>query len=526
VNVKKQRFIGSPGMLALVCLFIPICASLWLGQDANWDLRNYHFYNPHAWISDRTSLDVAPAQIQTYHSPFNDLPYYLLVRAGLSSWVIAILLAVPAAVALSCLSVVARRLLPGQPMTIVCVVLVAATGAAVFPTIGTTMSEWHVYALFLAAIGLALNTIDPTPTPGESSVRWIACGLLAGLAVGLKFTAGCYALGLAGLVLTIPGQWTTRLQRVVLLAFGGLVGVAIVFGPWGVELWNRYGNPLFPYFNDVFKSTWVLPIRHSDERFVVTSVTALLTLPWRLMLESHGLVAELPLRDWRLGLGLPALAWLAFAPNPRSHTTKMAWRALLAFVVVSYCIWAEQFGIYRYAGLLEMLASLALIGWAAQVGRKWGPFAVVIAALTVVGTTVWPDWQRRPHGMPAVLADMPPLPLQSMVVIASVEPVAYIVPSLPPDVPVVSLVNNFMRPGPDASNLQLFATERVRKHHGPLWLVWNKTIPDERYFDGAPIADMMRELGFVADLRDCRPIESELDRDTLALCRLEKLPNR
>ena len=46
--------------------------SIYLGQDTNWDLMNYHLYNPYAYINDRLSLDLAPAGIQTYFNPFLD----------------------------------------------------------------------------------------------------------------------------------------------------------------------------------------------------------------------------------------------------------------------------------------------------------------------------------------------------------------------------------------------------------------------------------------------------------------------
>jgi hypothetical protein len=36
--------------------------SLALGQDDNWDLRNYHLYNPFALVNGKIGLDLAPGQ--------------------------------------------------------------------------------------------------------------------------------------------------------------------------------------------------------------------------------------------------------------------------------------------------------------------------------------------------------------------------------------------------------------------------------------------------------------------------------
>ena len=50
--------------------------SLSLGQDRNWDLLNYHLYNPYAFLNDRTEFDLAPAGAQTFFSPMLDVIYF------------------------------------------------------------------------------------------------------------------------------------------------------------------------------------------------------------------------------------------------------------------------------------------------------------------------------------------------------------------------------------------------------------------------------------------------------------------
>jgi len=54
--------------------------SLILGQDANWDIRNYHYYNAYALFNNRLAYDIAPAQLQTFFNPALDLLPYLLIQ--------------------------------------------------------------------------------------------------------------------------------------------------------------------------------------------------------------------------------------------------------------------------------------------------------------------------------------------------------------------------------------------------------------------------------------------------------------
>ena len=52
-----------------------------LGQDTNWDLLNYHLYNPYSYLHGRINLDLAPAGLQTYFNPFLDIMLFSAVHA-------------------------------------------------------------------------------------------------------------------------------------------------------------------------------------------------------------------------------------------------------------------------------------------------------------------------------------------------------------------------------------------------------------------------------------------------------------
>src|SRR5215207_6213113 len=71
--------------LLLVAFLISCCvlaahAARKMGQDANWDLANYHYYTPYALLNGRLMVDGAASGIQTYLNPLPYLPYYFLVE--------------------------------------------------------------------------------------------------------------------------------------------------------------------------------------------------------------------------------------------------------------------------------------------------------------------------------------------------------------------------------------------------------------------------------------------------------------
>ena len=95
---RNPRF-GDAALLA-ACVVVAGITSLFLGQDANWDLLNYHYYNPWAWWNGRIfTRDIAAAQLQTYHNALLDLPFYGMVAANWAPRVIVFVLAIPAGIA-------------------------------------------------------------------------------------------------------------------------------------------------------------------------------------------------------------------------------------------------------------------------------------------------------------------------------------------------------------------------------------------------------------------------------------------
>jgi hypothetical protein len=88
--------------------------------------------------------------------------------------------------------------------------------------------------------------------------RWLlVAGLLAGLAIGTKLNALLFIVPLAALVAAraiAKGQagGNLRVGLVAVVWFG--VGLAVAASPWILVEWWRTGNPVFPFFNAIFKS--------------------------------------------------------------------------------------------------------------------------------------------------------------------------------------------------------------------------------------------------------------------------------
>src|ERR1700736_2041522 len=67
-------------LLLILLLVLSGLYGVYLGADRSWDLLNYHYYIPYAFLHARLGFDIQPAPAQTYLNPLLDLPFYVLIR--------------------------------------------------------------------------------------------------------------------------------------------------------------------------------------------------------------------------------------------------------------------------------------------------------------------------------------------------------------------------------------------------------------------------------------------------------------
>ncbi len=522
-----------PGVF-LACVAGAGARSVALGKDIGWDLKNYHWYDVFAWLNGRLGFDVAPAQLQTYHYPLADLPFYGLVHAIAEPRIVAFLMALPVAVAAFFLLRTLALLFPfdrsraNGVLWIGAATVIGLTGAAGTAAWGTTMNEWPSAALAMAALWLAVRAA----VEGEDKRRFacMAAGFLMGCAVGLKLTYAIFAIGLLPACASY-GSLRARLLRPVWSAGFMALGFLACYGGWGWVLWREFANPFFPYFNAIFQSPWWEPIDFFDRNFGPRNWRQGIFFPLYFARE-HYLVGEVSFRDWRIAvvmtLGLAAWAtsrWRNLRENPNAiarpvEPVERAWWVLGVFSLASYLAWLKLFGIYRYLVVLELLSGALIVGcvlYLARRGRVQLPIVVVLTLL-LVGTTRHGDWGRQPAGQAYFDVTVPPMPPGSLVIVGYRHPLAYVAPWFPRDARFVSPVNNFLDIR-QQNRLARRADELIRGHRGPIYML--------QYKERTPHDDRtLGHFGLVADDAACRVVRSSIDDDQLRVCPLRPVGGR
>jgi len=270
---------------------------------------------------------------------------------------------------------------------------------------------------------------------------------------------------------------------------GIAVGVAIAAGPWMLYLWHAYGNPLGPFYNGVFQSPYFQPTNFADRRFLPKTTLQVIAYPFYFVLSRKRVVTESSgFREARFAvayvliLAVMARALLDAYAARHSSAARGAGAmrlsrvdlALLVFAVVSYVVWQRQFSIYRYVIPLELLVPVliyVLLSRLVASERRRILLLVMLLAGVVVCTRSARyrrvDWHPELFGTRADAASVPPT---ALLLIASREPVAFVVPAMPPSVRAVRIQSNIFRP-----ELRTRLAEEIRAvvaaHQGPIRLL-------------------------------------------------------
>lgn len=512
--------------------------SIVLGPDNNWDLRFYHLYGPWAYLYDRYTYDVGPAQLQGYFNPTIDFLFYGLISSPLNEFprVIAFIMgAVQGANAVLIFAIARHVIRPGHDMVRKTMPAIAAvigvTGAGFISLIGLTTGDL-LNSIFLLASLLALLKISDSEVKGRTASKFALPGLLAGIGLGLKYTAAIYMPGLA-LVAVAVAVRQRRPSGAIAFGVMLLVGLALVAGHHMLTLWERFGNPVFPSLNNIFHSPVYDSVSLRDPQFLPRSLLQAVAYPFYWTVRNVYFVSELPFRDWRGAMAYIAIGvWCAVLLVRCSARQELGCRhpsatrgldLIIHFVVVSYVSWALGFGIYRYGVTLEMLTGVVIIGVLVSLvdrARLTVPVAVALS-LVAIATTQHLDWGRGLHAsrgkQPAPYTDkyidirVPSLPKHSIVLLATGQPASYFIPYAEPTARYLGIENNFLKLSQD--NKLVSEVRRLMQIPG-----LPKFIVSVGAFDANRLNDVLRHFGLKLDPAPCRPITSNLEEHPLSLC--------
>jgi hypothetical protein len=200
--IRRRDIPSVPLAIVVGCMLAGALYAYAVGDDVNWDWRNYHAYNVWAAINHRYDIDVAPAGFQTYFNPLIYYPIYLLRQLSSPLWTGLIVGAVHGLNLVAIYSL--TRALLGSAANAACLaasVLLAAFGPITLSEVGTSFADIMLSLPIITALIFITSSDQPRPT------SYLLAGILIGASVAFKLTNVVFAFGLvmAAIAATRPG---------------------------------------------------------------------------------------------------------------------------------------------------------------------------------------------------------------------------------------------------------------------------------------------------------------------------------
>lgn len=347
----------------------------YLGEDINWDLLNYHFYNGYAYTHG-VMLKDSLGTIQSYLDPFLNSFYYLLI-INFSPLVVNLVIASMQSLSIIFVFILSMNVFNEISFNKRFIMSTMIASSAIFgpvfwSEIGGTMGDTLLSSGVILSLLFIVKMIQSVGHFRKQIFFIFLAGIPVGLVSGMKFTNMVYAVGIfiaLSLVVVIDNHLNFKIKILFLGLFilSSSLGLVVIYGPIGWELWRHYGNPVFPYYNNIFKSPYISSVPISDSRWFPRSFLGYLEMPFRFCtiqsLSNNRLFGlEIPFKICFFAI-IAVLIPLSILVNiARSSinidTNRLVIIFMTMFMLVSFIVWEVFFSYYRYIAALEIISPL------------------------------------------------------------------------------------------------------------------------------------------------------------------------
>ena len=291
-------------------------------------------------------------------------------------------------------------------------ILLAASSPVFAGMIGGTFLEptltvFVLGSLLLVSIGCE-NAIFK-----QSSFLIFGGGILIGLVTGFKLTNIVFLAATGLSILFVMGVRFKGLIIATLFSTGAIMGYLIANGWWAYHLYQEFGNPFFPFFNEIFQSPDFSVAKLDHDRFKAMGIIDLLLLPFRMATFHSWIYIENNAPDIRPALlvlfgvviTLKTLISRLLGKGSGVPNILIARRFILTFFLSSIALWLWTTSNGRYAlPILLLIGPLLVLAISKAIANAKITFAIASVALILqtghalsTGNPRWAfaEWTRQ-----------------------------------------------------------------------------------------------------------------------------------
>lgn len=341
--------------------------SIKLGQDTNGDMWNYHWYNAWSYLHGRLNYDIAPAGAHSYFNPYLDTIYFLSI-SHLHAKAHAFLFGfIQGLISYPIYYIVCNFL--KEKKEIFLITILCSFGSIFFiGELGESMQD-NTVALFvlcsLAFVLLAKGSL----TLNKKLFHTAIASLLVSIATGLKLTAATYliSMGLMSVIFISVG-FKDNLKVGLVFAIFAIMGLAISTGHWFYCLYQHFDSPIFPFYNNIFKSVYASTDPNATRHMFFFREKGIESIFYPFFFaENTSKIASAANNDiFVLYSPLICFILIPFCFITRAvkegfnSVAKSDFFFISSFFFISYVIWQKEFGVYRYFIPTDLICPLVI----------------------------------------------------------------------------------------------------------------------------------------------------------------------
>ena len=313
---------------------------------------------------------------------------------------------------------------PKGKLAVVLSMTIGTTGFATWFQIGSSTGEIPVSILVLS--GLYILIRHWFVLKDISKKHLFLAGFLLGTGAALKLTAAMYCITSGITVLLFFKKLPRPVHSIFWFISGGLSGFLLFNGFWMIMLYKEYQNPLFPFFNAIFKSDWFPPVNPRDTEHTAGSTPlSLLMIPLMTIVHSEKfpVVGYCTFTDFRFLIAFVLLAgFCCRAVKKNVAPVRDRTNFILVFALTSYLFWLLFFLIIRYTVPIENILGIlfTLVIFSGENPKSFLPLKIVMLCLLLSTPFLSESWTDLKKGTTVTAApDTPDINGNTLVLLAN-----------------------------------------------------------------------------------------------------------
>lgn len=363
--------------------------NLIIGQDANFDLFNYHLYNGYALLNQRYAIDLMPAGIHTFLNPYLDMIYYIFIKIfNLHPLLLNFIQGFSYGIILFVMLLLSNKIFANDKQLFLFAFIISATDAVLFSFVGSIFNDLIIATFILMGLIIFINNAKKEK---NYLLHFYIIGNLFGLAFVCKFYGLLYYLALLISIFILKKDIPDFKKKIFILILSFITTYTIFNVYFILFLYKTFKNPYFPLFNNIFHSNFYPNINSNNFNGYPQTIFQYLFYPFYWLNFTHKYICEGKFIDLRF-ITIYLLIICLFIKDKKLLTLNFNENFILIFSIISYSFWLITFPYIRYLTPIIAISGIIIISVAIKLhfSKKY----LMLLTILLIFCQYPPKWNK------------------------------------------------------------------------------------------------------------------------------------